>query len=89
MRHVTCGGKASVKLPQFQAVKTVPSNVMTAMVSTYHAVKFEKYAHRRLAEVQYGSTVGTICSRSGSGWCRIKATLRAADPCLCSSGRLI
>jgi hypothetical protein len=52
-RHVTGGGKASVKLPQFQAVNTVLSNLKTAMAGTYHAVKFEKYAHRYLAEVQY------------------------------------
>jgi transposase-like protein len=52
-RIVTGGGKASVKLPQFQAVNTVLSNLKTAMAGTYHAVKFEKYAHRYLAEVQY------------------------------------
>ena len=52
-RVVTGGGKASVKLPQFQAVNTVLSNLKTAMAGTYHAVKFAKYAHRYLAEVQY------------------------------------
>jgi ribosomal protein L37AE/L43A len=52
-RHVTGGGKASVKLPQFQAVNTVLSNLKTAMSGTYHAVKFAKYTHRYLAEVQY------------------------------------
>ena len=52
-RIVTGGGKASVKLPQFQAVNTVLSNLKTAMAGTYHAVKFAKYAHRYLAEVQY------------------------------------
>ena len=52
-RHVTGCGKASVKMPQFQAVNTVLSNLKTAMAGTYHAVKFEKYAHRYLAEVQY------------------------------------
>lgn len=52
-RHVTGGGKASVKLPQFQAVNTVLSNLKTAMAGTYHAVKFGKYTHRYLAEVQY------------------------------------
>ena len=31
----------------------VLSNLKTAMAGTYHAVKFEKYAHRYLAEVQY------------------------------------
>lgn len=52
-RHVTGGGKPSVKLPQFRAVNTVLSNLKTAMASTYHAVKFGKYAHRYLGEVQY------------------------------------
>ena len=52
-RIVTGGGRACVKLPQFQAVNTVLSNLKTAMAGTYHAIKFEKYAHRYLAEVQY------------------------------------
>lgn len=52
-RIVTGGGRSSVKLPQFQAVNTVLSNLKTAMAGTYHAVKFDKYAHRYLAEVQY------------------------------------
>ena len=52
-RHVTGGGKASAKLPQFQAVNTVLSNLKTALAGTYHAAKFAKYAHRYLAEVQY------------------------------------
>lgn len=52
-RVITGGGKASVKLPQFQAVNTVLSNLKTAMAGTYHAVKITKYAHRYLAEAQY------------------------------------
>jgi ISXO2-like transposase domain len=52
-RTVTGHSRASVKLPQFQAVNTVLSNLKTAMAGTYHAVKFAKYAHRYLAEVQY------------------------------------
>jgi len=52
-RVVTGGGKASVKLPQFKAVNTVLSNLKTAISGTYHAIKFDKYAHRYLAEVQY------------------------------------
>jgi transposase-like protein len=52
-RVVTGGGKASVKLPQFQAINTVLSNLKTAIAGTYHALKFEKYAHRYLAEMQY------------------------------------
>jgi transposase-like protein len=52
-RVVTGGGKASSKLAQFKAVNTVLSNLKTAITGTYHAVKFEKYAHRYLAEAQY------------------------------------
>lgn len=52
-RHVTGSGRASAKLRQFQAVNTVLSNLKTAMSGTYHAVRFAKYAHRYLAEVQY------------------------------------
>jgi ribosomal protein L37AE/L43A len=52
-RVITGGGKACVKLPQFQAVNTVLSNLKTAMAGTYHAIDFAKYAHRYLAEVQY------------------------------------
>jgi hypothetical protein len=52
-RTVTGGGKASVKLPQFNAVNTLLGNLKTALTGTYHAVKFAKYAHRYLAEVQY------------------------------------
>ena len=50
---MTGHSRASVKLPQFQAVNTVLSNLKTAMAGTYHAVKFAKYAHRYLAELQY------------------------------------
>jgi ISXO2-like transposase domain/Transposase zinc-ribbon domain len=52
-RVVTGGGKASAKLPNFRAVNTVLGNLKTAMTGTYHAIKFKKYAHRYLAEVQY------------------------------------
>ena len=52
-RHVTGGGKASVKLPQFQAVNTVLGNLKNAITGTYHAFDFAKYAHRYLAEFQY------------------------------------
>jgi hypothetical protein len=51
--RIITGSKVSAKLPQFQAVNTVLSNLKTAMAGTYHAVKFAKYAHRYLAEVQY------------------------------------
>lgn len=52
-RTVTGGGRASVKLPQFQAVNTFLGNLKTAYSGTYHAFDFAKYADRYLAEVQY------------------------------------
>ena len=52
-RHVTGGGPASVKLPQFRAVNTLLGNLKTAIAGTYHAFDFTKYAHRYLAEFQY------------------------------------
>jgi transposase-like protein len=52
-RHVTGGGKHSVKLPQFWAVNTVLGNLKMAMTGTYHSFDFLKYAHRYLAEAQY------------------------------------
>jgi hypothetical protein len=52
-RTVTGGGAASAKLEEFHAVNTFLGNLKTAFAGTYHAFKFEKYAHRYLAEVQY------------------------------------
>lgn len=52
-RTVTGGGPSSVELESHWAVNTVLGNLKTAMTGTYHAVKFAKYAHRYLAEVQY------------------------------------
>ena len=52
-RTVTGGSKGSKALKQFWAVTTVLSNLKTAMSGTHHAIKFAKYAHRYLAEVQY------------------------------------
>jgi len=52
-RHVTGGGKASVKLPQFKAINTLLGNLKTAISGSYHAFDFAKYAHRYLAEFQY------------------------------------
>jgi hypothetical protein len=51
-RHVTGGGKASVKLPQFKAINTLMGSLKTAISGSYHAFDFAKYAHR-LAEFQY------------------------------------
>ena len=52
-RHVTGGGKASAKLPQFKAVNTYLGNLKRSLSGTYHAFDFAKYAHRYLAEAQY------------------------------------
>jgi hypothetical protein len=52
-RIVSGGGKASTQLPQFKWLNTVLGNFKTAIAGTYHAFKFEKYAPRYLAEVQY------------------------------------
>ncbi|MBE7418053.1 MAG: transposase [Ideonella sp.] len=52
-RHVTGGGKASVRLPQFKAINTLLGNLKTAITGSYHAFDFATYAHRYLAEFQY------------------------------------
>ena len=52
-RTVTGGGKASVEMEQFRCVNTLISNIKTALSSTYHAVRFAKYAYRYLAEAQF------------------------------------
>ena len=52
-REVTGGGKASVKLPRFNAVNTELSNLKIALAGTYHPFHFVKYAHRYLAKARY------------------------------------
>ena len=52
-RHITGGGAASAKSPDFQAVNIVLGNLKTAFSGTYHAFGFAKYSHRYLAQVQY------------------------------------
>lgn len=52
-RHVTGGGKESVKKPQLWAVNTNLGTLKTSLSGTYHAFDFSKYAHRYLAEVQH------------------------------------
>lgn len=52
-RTVTGGGPRSVELESHRAVNAVLGNLKTAMSGTYHAIKFARYAHRYLAEVQY------------------------------------
>jgi transposase-like protein len=51
--HVVGSGKRSTDLRCFQWVNTILGNLKTAMSGTYHAFKFDKYAHRYLGEVQY------------------------------------
>jgi transposase-like protein len=45
--------RKSVELPCFKWVNTILGNVKTAFAGTFHAFKFEKYAQRYLAEMQY------------------------------------
>jgi hypothetical protein len=52
-RHVTGGGKDSVKLTQFGAVNNVLGNLKMALTGTYHSFDFQKYGHRYLGEAQY------------------------------------
>lgn len=52
-RIVSGGGKASTQLPEFKWLNTVLGNFKTAIAGTYHAFKFQKYAPRYLAEVQF------------------------------------
>lgn len=52
-RHVVGCGKQAAKNPAFRWVNTALSNLKTAMSGTYHAFKFDKYAQRYLAEMQY------------------------------------
>ncbi len=51
--HVTGGGAASMKSPDFLAVNTALGNIKTSLAGTYHAFGFRKYAHRYLGQVQY------------------------------------
>jgi ribosomal protein L37AE/L43A len=51
--HVVGSGREAVEHPGFTRVNTVLGNLKTAISGTYHAFKFEKYADRYLAEVQY------------------------------------
>ena len=46
-------GNASAAYAHFNAVSAAQSNLKTAISGAYHSIKFAKYAHRYLAEVQY------------------------------------
>ena len=52
-RHITGGGAASAKSPDFQVVNNVLGNLKTAFSSKYHVFGFAKYSHRYFAQVQY------------------------------------
>lgn len=51
--HVVGSGRQAVEHPQFSRVNTLLGNLKTAISGTYHAFKFDKYADRYLAEMQY------------------------------------
>lgn len=51
--HVVGSGRQAVEPPEFTRVNTLLGNLKTAISGTYHAFKFDKYADRYLAEVQY------------------------------------
>jgi hypothetical protein len=51
--HIVGSGRQAVEHPEFTRVNTVLGNLKTAISGTYHAFKFDKYADRYLAEVQY------------------------------------
>jgi len=46
-------GRKSTEMGCFYWINTILGNLKTAIDGTYHGFKFEKYAHRYLAEVQY------------------------------------
>lgn len=52
-RTVTGGGRDSVEVEEHWAINTILGNLKTAMTGTCHAIKFAKYVHPYLAEVQY------------------------------------
>lgn len=88
--HVTGGGAASVKSPDFLAVNTVLGNIKTSLAGTYHAFCFRKYAHRYLGQVQYlfnrRFDLRTILARlaraaSQAGPCSMRAVRAAESAC--------
>lgn len=85
--HVTGGGAACVKRPEFLAVNTVLGNLKTAFSGTYHSFGFAKYAPRYLAQVQYlfnrRFNLRTILTRLAKAACSTPArplhAIRAAE----------
>ena len=51
--EVVGAGRRSMYIPCFTWINTVLGYLNTALVGTYHAFNFRKYAHRYLAECQY------------------------------------
>ena len=51
--HIVRASWQAIEQPEFIQVNTVLGNLKTAIAGTYHAFKFDKYADRHLAEVQY------------------------------------
>ena len=88
--HVTGGGAASMKSPDFLTVNTALGNIKTSLTGTYHAFGFRKYAHRYLGQVQYlfnrRFDLRTILRRlaraaSQAGPCPMRAVLAAELSC--------
>jgi len=52
-RVIVGPGNKSTNMPCFTWVNTILGNLKTAISGTYHAFRFDKYATRYLAEVQY------------------------------------
>lgn len=52
-RHITGGGKESVKRPEFRWVNTMLGNVKMSLNGTYHSIDHAKYGARYLAEFAY------------------------------------
>jgi hypothetical protein len=52
-REITCGVKANILNEKFVVANTLIGNVKTALIGTYHAILFTKFAYRYLAEVQF------------------------------------
>lgn len=52
-RQINSGSPPSVTQPRFKAINTLLGNFKIAIIGSYHAFGFAKYAHRYLAEPQY------------------------------------
>jgi hypothetical protein len=52
-REIVGKGRKSTSMDCFRWVNTILGNLKNAIIGTYHAFDFEKYAHRYLGEFQY------------------------------------